>query len=152
MAPVNVFPLPPDFFLSDLVGNCFHGAFPAIFCFRLESLALFSLLPPSSSDDGHFLAAFADCDIVAAKAENGLCFHALACFPGTPTGLVEVGALPLPHDALSPGTVPARCTAPPSPQATPFCFSFAAFSINCNSCFLNFGVCLVFIILKSETH
>ena len=98
MASVNVLPLPPDFFLSDLVGNCVHGAFPAIFCFGSESLALFSLLPSSSSDDGHFLAAFTDCEVAAAKAENGLCFHTLDCFPGTPTGFVEVSALPLPHD------------------------------------------------------
>ena len=138
MAPVNVLPLPPDFFLNDLVGNCFHGAFPVIICFGSESLALFLLLLSSSSDDGHFLAAFTDCEVAAAKAENGLCFHALACFPGTPTGLVEAGALPLPHDAPSPGTVPARGTAPPPPT-------------NLNSCFLNFGICLVFI-LKSEMH
>ena len=70
MVPVNVLPLLPDFLLSDLVGNFFCGAFSAIFCFRSESLALFSLLLPSSSDDGHFLAAFANCDIAAAKAEN----------------------------------------------------------------------------------
>ena len=43
MAPVNVLPLPLDF-LSDLVGNCFCGAFPATFCFGSEPLALFSLL------------------------------------------------------------------------------------------------------------
>ena len=106
----------------------------------------------SSSDDGHFLAAFANCKVAAARAKNGLCFHALACILDTPTGLMEVGALPLPHDAQSPGVVPAGGTTPPSPRPTPFCFSFAAFLINCNSCFLNFGVCLVFIILKSETH
>ena len=151
MAPVNVLFLPPDFFLSDLVGNCFCGAFPVIFCFRLESLALFLLLSPSSSDDNHFLAAFADCDAAAAKAENGLCFCALDCFPGTPTGLVEVGALPLPHDAPLPGAVPAGGTAPPPPLPTPFHCSFAAFSASSNSCFLNLGVCLIFI-LKSEMH
>ena len=127
MVPVNVLPLPPNFFLSDLVGNCFCGAFPATFCFRLESLALFSLLPPSS-DNGHFLAAFADCDVAAAKAENGLCFHALDCFPGTPTGFVEVGALPLPCDTPSLGAVPAGGTAPPPPPPMPFLCSFAAFS------------------------
>ena len=86
------------------------------------------LLPSSSSDDGHFLAAFADCEVAAAKAENGLCFCALVCFPGTPTGLVEVSALPLPHDAPSPGAVPAGGTAPPPPLPAPFHFSFAAFS------------------------
>ena len=135
MVPVNVLPLLPDFFLSNLVGNCFHGAFSATFCFGSESLALFSLLPPSSSDDGHFLAAFANCDVAAAKAENGLCFRALDCFLGTPTGFVEVSALPLPHDAPSPGAVPAGGTAPPPPLPTPFLYSFTAFSASSNSHF-----------------
>ena len=101
MVPVNAsLPLLPDFFLSILAGNCFCGAFPVLFGFRSESLALFLLLSSSSDDDdGHFLAAFTNCEVAAARAENGLCFCALACFPGTPTGFVEVGALPLPHDA-----------------------------------------------------
>ena len=44
IAPVNVgLLLPPDFFLSNLAGNCFHGTFPALLCFGSESLALFWL-------------------------------------------------------------------------------------------------------------
>ena len=54
-----------------------------------------------------FLAAFADCAVAAARAENGLCFPPLACFLGTPVGFTEVGVLPLPHDTPSPGAVPA---------------------------------------------
>ena len=61
------------------------------------------------------MAAFADCAVAAARAENRLCFHPLACFPGTPTGFAEVGALPLPHDAPSLGAVSADVTAPPPP-------------------------------------
>ena len=94
---------------------------------------------------------FADCDAAAAKAENGLCFCALDCFPGTPTALVEVGALPLPCDTPLSGAVPAGGTAPPSPLPTPFHCSFATFSASSNSHFLNLGVCLIFI-LKSEMH
>ena len=92
---------------------------------------------------GHFLAAFADCVVAAARVENGLCFQPLACFPGTPVGFVEVGAVPQPLGAPPPGAAPTGGTAPqpPWPTATN---SFIPF-------LLTFGVCFSFI-LNSETH
>ena len=100
------------------------------------------------------MAAFADCFVADASVEKGLCLQSLECLPGTPVGFVEVGTLPQPLGAPPLGATTAGGATPPPAHPTPFCFSFAAFSatsIIFNSCFLNFGLCFIFI-LNSETH